>query len=62
MKAKMDIPQEKMQAAIHSIRSELQEAIKHRMEDVLTCVKERWQDLHKELNEKTVKHRWTYMQ
>jgi hypothetical protein len=35
MKAKMDINQEKMEAAIHSIQS--QETIKHWVEDVLLC-------------------------
>jgi hypothetical protein len=34
MKVKMDIHQEKMQTTIHSIQSELQETIKHRMEDM----------------------------
>jgi hypothetical protein len=31
MKAKMDIHQEKMEATIHTIRSELEELIKHWM-------------------------------
>jgi hypothetical protein len=35
MKSKMDIHQEKMEAAIHAIQSELEETIKHRMEDIL---------------------------
>jgi hypothetical protein len=35
MKAKMDTHQEKMKAAVHSIRSELEQTIKHQVEDVL---------------------------
>jgi hypothetical protein len=53
MKAKMDIHQEKMEAAIHSIRSELEETIKHSVEDVLLCVDQETQSLRKELTEKT---------
>jgi hypothetical protein len=34
-KARMDIHQEKMEAAIHFIRSELEETIKHRVDDIL---------------------------
>ena len=34
MKTKMDMHQQKMETAIHSIRSELEETIKHRVEDV----------------------------
>jgi hypothetical protein len=48
----MDIHQEKMEAAIHSIWSELEETIKHRVEDVLACVDKRMQGLCKELNKK----------
>jgi hypothetical protein len=50
-KAKMDIHQEKVEATIHSIRSELEETIKHRVEDVLSCVAQKTQILGKELNE-----------
>jgi hypothetical protein len=46
MKVKMDIHQEKMEATIHSIRSNLEETTKHWVEDVLSCV------LCKELTEK----------
>jgi hypothetical protein len=35
MKAKMDMYQEKMGAAMYSLRSELEEIIKHRVEEVL---------------------------
>jgi hypothetical protein len=39
MKAKMNIKQEKMEVAIHSIRSELEKTInKHRVKDILSCV------------------------
>jgi hypothetical protein len=37
-KAKMNIHQEKMEAAIHSTQSELDEAIKHWMEDILLYI------------------------
>jgi hypothetical protein len=37
MKTKVDIHQEKMEATIHSIQSELEEGIKHWVEDVLLC-------------------------
>jgi transcriptional regulator NrdR family protein len=52
MKAKVDIHQEKMEATVHSIQSKLEETIKHWVEDVLSCVDQKTQDLHKELNEK----------
>jgi uncharacterized membrane-anchored protein YjiN (DUF445 family) len=51
IKAKVDIQQEKMEAAIHSIWSELGETIKHWVEDVLSCVDQKIQGLHKELTE-----------
>jgi hypothetical protein len=35
MKTKMDIHQEKMEAMIHSIWSELEQTIKHQVEDIL---------------------------
>jgi hypothetical protein len=41
----MDIHQEKMEATIQSIWSELEEVIKHRVEDVLSCVDQRTQSL-----------------
>jgi hypothetical protein len=43
--AKIDVNQEKMEAAMHSVWSELEEAIRHWVEDILSCV-------HKELTEK----------
>jgi hypothetical protein len=52
MKAKMDILQEKMEAAIHSNWSELEENIKHWVEDVLLCVNQKTQGLRKEVTEK----------
>jgi hypothetical protein len=52
MKAKMDIHQEKVEAAMHSIRSELEETIKHRVEDVLSYVDQKTQGLRKDLSEK----------
>jgi predicted nucleotide-binding protein (sugar kinase/HSP70/actin superfamily) len=39
--------QGKMEAAIHSIRSELEKIIKHRVEDVLSCVDQKKQGLRK---------------
>jgi hypothetical protein len=47
----MDKHQEKMEAATQFIRSEL-EVIKHRVEDVLSCVDQKKQGLRKELTEK----------
>jgi hypothetical protein len=52
MKTKMDIHQEKMEASIHSIRTELEETVKHRVDDVLSCVDQKTQGLPKELCEK----------
>jgi hypothetical protein len=52
MKAKMDIHQEKMEATSHSIRPELEETIRDRVEDVLLCVNRKTQSLQKELTEK----------
>jgi hypothetical protein len=45
MKAKMDVHQEKVEATIHSIRSELEETITHRVEDVPSCVNQKMQGL-----------------
>jgi hypothetical protein len=52
MTTKMDMHQEKMEAAVHYIRSEL-EIIKHLVEDILLCVNQKMQGLHKELSENT---------
>jgi hypothetical protein len=41
-----------MEAAICSIRSELEETIKHWLEDILSCVDQKTQGLHKELTKK----------
>jgi hypothetical protein len=62
MKANMDIHQEKMETAMHSIRSELEETIKYRVEDVLSCVDQKTQCLRKKPTEKITEHRWTYRQ
>jgi hypothetical protein len=51
LKAKMDTHKEKTEAAIHSIRSGLEETIKHRVEDVLLCVNQEMQVLRQELAE-----------
>jgi hypothetical protein len=51
MKATIDIHQE-METAIHSIRSKLKETIKHRTEDVLSCVDQKTQGPRKQLTEK----------
>jgi hypothetical protein len=40
---------------IHSIQSELEETLKHQVEDVLSCVDLKTLGLHKELTEKTDK-------
>jgi hypothetical protein len=47
----MKCSHEETDAAIHSIQSELDETIKHRLEDVLACVDQRMQG-----------GRWTYRQ
>jgi predicted nucleic acid-binding Zn-ribbon protein len=52
MRTKMDMHQKKMEAAIHSLQSKLKETIKHLVEDVLSCVDQKAQGLHKELSEK----------
>jgi hypothetical protein len=41
-----------MEAALHSIRSELEKAIKHQVEDILSCVDQKKQGFRKELVEK----------
>jgi predicted component of viral defense system (DUF524 family) len=41
-----------MEAAIHSIRSELDEKIQHCIEKVMMCVNHKTQNFHKELNER----------
>jgi hypothetical protein len=58
MEDKMYIQQEKMEATIHSIRYELEETIKHRVEDVLACVDASARNRPRRL----MKHRWTYRQ
>jgi hypothetical protein len=52
MQAKMDIHQEKIEAAIYFIWSELEDAIKHRVEEILSCVNQKMQGLCEELTEK----------
>jgi hypothetical protein len=52
MKAKTDIHHEKMEAAIHSIWSKVEETIKYQVEDVLSCVVQKMQGLCKEQTEK----------
>jgi hypothetical protein len=52
IKVKTDIHEEKMEAAIHFIWSEF-ETIKHRVEDVLSCVDQKMKGLRKELTQKT---------
>lgn len=47
----MDIHQEKMEAAIQSVQSELEETIKHWVEDILSCVNPKMQGLYEELTE-----------
>jgi hypothetical protein len=48
----MDMHQEKMEATLHSIPSEQEETITHRVEDVLSYVDQKTQSVRKELNEK----------
>jgi gas vesicle protein len=38
-----------MEATIHSMQSELDETIQHRMESIMSCVEQKMQDLQKEL-------------
>jgi hypothetical protein len=38
MDSKTDVNQKKMEATVHSISSDLEETIKHQMENVLLCV------------------------
>jgi hypothetical protein len=52
IEAKMDIILEKLEAATHSIGSELEETIKDRVADILSCVVQKAQGLRKELTEK----------
>jgi methyl-accepting chemotaxis protein len=47
----MKARQEKIEAAVHSFRSELLETIIHQVENGLACVNQRTQDLSKELIE-----------
>jgi hypothetical protein len=37
----MDAHQEKMEATIHYIQPELEETIKHQVEDILSCVNQK---------------------
>jgi uncharacterized membrane-anchored protein YjiN (DUF445 family) len=48
----MDVHQERMEAAIDSIWSELEEIIRYQVEDVLSCVDQKMQGLCKELTQK----------
>jgi hypothetical protein len=48
MKAKMDIHQEKMEVAIQSNWFEVEDSVKYRVEDVLSCIHQNVQGLHKE--------------
>jgi hypothetical protein len=41
MKATRGVGKERMETAINSVRSELEETIKHRLEDVLSCVEQK---------------------
>jgi flagellar hook-length control protein FliK len=58
--SRTDINLKEMAAAIraHSIRSELEETMRHRREDVLACVDQRTQGLRKEPNEKNKQTPW----
>jgi hypothetical protein len=51
MKAKVDIHQEKGEATIPSIQSELEGTVEHRAEDILLCVYKKTQGLRKALTE-----------
>jgi hypothetical protein len=44
----MDIHEENVEGAIHSIRSKLEETIKHRVEDILLCVDQKTHGLKRE--------------
>jgi pyrimidine operon attenuation protein/uracil phosphoribosyltransferase len=52
MEATIKCSQEQMKSAINSIQAELEETMKHWVEDELVCVDQRTQCLYKELNEK----------
>jgi hypothetical protein len=52
MEAKMDMYQEKVEAATYYILSELEETIEHWLEDILSCVEQKTQGLSNELTEK----------
>jgi hypothetical protein len=52
MEVTMKCSQEETDDAIYSIQSELEETIKHWLEDILACVDQRTQGLCKELKEK----------
>jgi hypothetical protein len=51
MKAKIHIHQVKMEPPIHSIQFELEDIIRNRVEDILSCVDQKAQGLCKELTE-----------
>jgi hypothetical protein len=44
--------QEETEAALHSLRTDLEENMKHQMEEVLSCSDQKKQGLRKELTEK----------
>jgi hypothetical protein len=52
MEAMMKCIQEETKVAINSVWGELEETMKHRLEDILSCVNQRSQGLCRELNEK----------
>jgi type II secretory pathway component PulL len=52
IKGKMDIHQEKIKAATHSIQFELEETTQLWVEDILSCVKQKTQGRSKELTKK----------
>jgi hypothetical protein len=52
MKARMDIHNERMEAAIHFIQSKLHETIIHWVDDGMSCFDQKMQGLYKELIKK----------
>jgi hypothetical protein len=54
--------QENMEAALHSMWSELKETIKHHVEDVLSCVDQKRRPSARDSQRRLMRYRWTYRQ
>jgi hypothetical protein len=62
MEVTIKCSQQETNAAINSIWAELEEAIKHRVQDVLARVDQRTQGISRYLTRRLIKCRWTYGQ